>query len=125
MDKKRKTTDLLDTEQRKKQKLDPTGKNSNFTFHSAPKRIFFFKDIALEIQKTANEANAENSSINDEEEKEVAQLANEFEGKCRKTGGNKVVKSDLEHLVLQYFDLGFNVVDEIALEGLDGITLEG
>lgn len=36
------------------------------------------------------------------------------------------MKADVDHLItLEYFDLSFTVIDEIALEGLDGITLEG
>lgn len=121
MDNKRKLADLPDAESCKKPKLDSTGNKPHILRHQQWNKFCFHSGTITEHLTALQEALNGNSS----DEEDVAELANLYAEKCGRTGGNKVVKSDVEHLVLQYFDLGHTVVDEVALEGLDGITLEG
>lgn len=111
MHKKRKTTDLPAVEFNKKPRLDCTGRII----------LNFFHIINVLILDTYDKVSEQVASDNED----VTELANQFMEKCRNTSGNIMLKNDIEHLTLQYFDLGFNVIDEVALEGLDGITLEG
>lgn len=71
-------------------------------------------------------ARTSDNLVNSSNEEDAAEIANQFASKCREAVQPKYLKGDLDSKVtLQYFDLTFTVIDEISLEGLDGITLEG
>lgn len=126
MDLKRKATGVAYTKSCKKRKLNSSGDTKITRFVSFLLHLFILLDSGVSTnQPNTDKVTSSHDTINSSDEEEIAELFNQLQGKIRNNGGNKVVKSDLKHMVLQYFDLGFTVIDEIALEGLDGITLEG
>lgn len=79
-------------------------------------------ELLTEVSAPLPDANAKPSQ---DDEEDISDIVNQFSSKCKKTTHLRNIKGSVDQLVLQHFDLAFTVTDEIALEGLDGITLEG